>query len=303
MKKLLDLCQEHSRLSSGLEGQEPRDISGFRLKQEDNRLKYLKVCPLAFELVNCVMHFKQVLDSPSGINSIPSGHDVNTTSSLNPTLFPLIRQQYRDGVIHLVSQKSFPGLSQQDLVVFKEEFGPTAFVCHFRGCERSLVGFPTATALKDHEARHSGLLRCLEPGCSYNKDVGFTTLSQVKKHKRKAHPECLNGEMPYKIRRRISSKEGAPKVPEPGLDSDAQADATRPATVLNLDGTRIAIPDHIMDQVNMVFQAPAGPGERSEPFTSRWFGEIEKTYGLTLMEIERTGKGISDIDETFRDRA
>lgn len=49
-------------------------------------------------------------------------------STSDPTLFPLILQAYHKGIIHLLAQTSYPTVSQKELVVFKKEFRPFAFI-------------------------------------------------------------------------------------------------------------------------------------------------------------------------------
>ena len=78
-------------------------------------------------------------------------------------------------------------MSQLDLIRFKEDYGQTAFVCQVAGCDRSLIGFPSESQLRDHAHRHSKSLKCYEKDCAYN-DIGFTTERSLKNHKRKLHP-------------------------------------------------------------------------------------------------------------------
>ncbi|KAI1291072.1 hypothetical protein F5Y03DRAFT_377684 [Xylaria venustula] len=109
--------------------------------------------------------------------------------------------KYHSMVQHILKQKSLPGVSQLDLISFKEDYGPTAFVCQVAGCERSLIGFPSESQLRDHAHRHSKSLKCYEKDCAYN-DIGFTSERSLKSHKRKLH---FTGERKV-IPKRINTK-------------------------------------------------------------------------------------------------
>lgn len=119
----------------------------------------------------------------------------------DPTLFSSVREAYHNGVVHLLGQNSCSGLSQEDLVAFKDEFGPSAFVCHIHRCNRSVVGYASASLLRDHEARHQGTLKCPVSSCLYGLD--FTSSKQLKAHMRKRHPAPGATETPSRIRREI----------------------------------------------------------------------------------------------------
>ncbi|KAF7551161.1 hypothetical protein G7Z17_g5206 [Cylindrodendrum hubeiense] len=97
-------------------------------------------------------------------------------------------------------QNSCPGLSQDELVAFKEEYGPSAFVCGIRGCDRSVVGYASANRLEDHEARHQDALKCSELSCTYNQ-IGFSSSKQLREHKRKRHLVSTAVEIPQQVQR------------------------------------------------------------------------------------------------------
>jgi len=94
--------------------------------------------------------------------------------------------RYNETVQSLMGQTHVDGIPQQELTAFQEEFGPTAFVCNIRRCERATFGFSSKARLVDHQARHDGNLKCSVQGCAYN-DVGFTTTKSLKDHHRNRH--------------------------------------------------------------------------------------------------------------------
>ncbi|KAH7002370.1 hypothetical protein EDB80DRAFT_685538 [Ilyonectria destructans] len=184
---LLDLCHEHNRLAETRSG----DILSVGTDNQDSRLQYLKSFPVAYSLVNCISYFSR-----------PNGSSTEMSPPvLDPTLFPLILQAYHKGVIQILAQSSSSRLSQEELAVFKEEFGPSAFVCDIRGCERSVVGYASANRLKDHEARHQGRLKCPKIGCSYDQ-IGSTSLKQLRNHERKLHTAPTASQVPQRIPRK-----------------------------------------------------------------------------------------------------
>ncbi|ETS82746.1 hypothetical protein PFICI_04622 [Pestalotiopsis fici W106-1] len=96
-------------------------------------------------------------------------------------------QEYRRALHHIVRQDSMLGIEQDELIAFKEDYKPTAFVCDRQGCNRSLRGYSSKEKLASHRERHTQSLRCYERDCQYN-DVGFSTGTKLKNHKQKMHP-------------------------------------------------------------------------------------------------------------------
>ncbi|KAK8057085.1 hypothetical protein PG996_011022 [Apiospora saccharicola] len=135
------------------------------------------------------------------------------TKSLQP---PLVRStmHYHYVLRSLVSKQSLLGLPSLDFLAFKEEFGPTAFMCHTNGCEKSVSGFSSHDFLKGHEARHSQPLHCFETGCSYN-DVGFRTPRELRNHARKRHPFSSEFPVPKRLRSRLEVVPDMPEHDEP----------------------------------------------------------------------------------------
>ncbi|KAF4445870.1 NACHT domain-containing protein [Fusarium austroafricanum] len=195
LTQLLKLSNEHSRISKASTQGSVQHISEDKRSEEDQRLKCLQNFPGALDLVKSSMNLRQVIDIATESPGL----------SPDPTLFWSIRREYHKAVLYLMAQESCTGLTLEELMVFKEEFGPTAFVCDVRGCERSLVGYSNANALKDHEARHRGQLKCVESRCLYN-DIGFSSLKQLRNHKRKRHPSPVEADIPQKIQRKESPR-------------------------------------------------------------------------------------------------
>ncbi|KAF7535698.1 hypothetical protein G7054_g5180 [Neopestalotiopsis clavispora] len=109
-------------------------------------------------------------------------------------------QDYHRTVRHVIEQSSIHGVEQYDLIAFKEDYGPSAFVCDWPGCDRMLRGYPSQRQLSSHQARHTQNLRCYDENCSYN-DVGFPTETSLKNHKRKMHPGPGMEPIPKRLRK------------------------------------------------------------------------------------------------------
>ncbi|KAI1421261.1 hypothetical protein F5Y12DRAFT_790113 [Xylaria sp. FL1777] len=115
--------------------------------------------------------------------------------------FPLSRAMrfYQETLRNLVKQQTVVGLSDKDLMRFKEEYAPSALICDKSGCDRALHGFPSEKTLKDHRSRHDGALKCYEKDCAYN-DIGFVSGSSLAAHKRKRHQDPQPAVVPKRIR-------------------------------------------------------------------------------------------------------
>ncbi|KAF2963927.1 hypothetical protein GQX73_g9643 [Xylaria multiplex] len=94
---------------------------------------------------------------------------------------------YNETVQFVMGQPNVDGISQGDLLAFKEEFGLTAFVCDVRGCERATLGFSSKADLTNHKALHDGTLKCIVHGCAYSEHVGFKSTKDLQGHLRKRH--------------------------------------------------------------------------------------------------------------------
>ncbi|KAF2993056.1 hypothetical protein E8E14_001163, partial [Neopestalotiopsis sp. 37M] len=112
-------------------------------------------------------------------------------------------QEYHRIVRHVIQQSSIPGVEQYELIAFKEDYGPTAFVCEWPGCDNIIRGFSSEADLASHQARHTQSLRCYEKDCPRN-DVGFTTRISLKQHKRKMHPDLNMEPIPKRFHNKKS---------------------------------------------------------------------------------------------------
>jgi hypothetical protein len=125
-----------------------------------------------------------------------------------------------------MTHESCVGLTSEELMVFRQDFGPTAFVCDVRGCTRSLVGFSNVNLLKDHQVRCYGQLKCLVANCSYN-DIGFSSLRQLREHKKRIHSAPIERHIPKNLHREglLGSRYEKAELQQPQDHMEAEIEA------------------------------------------------------------------------------
>lgn len=136
----------------------------------------------------------------------------NMPSPGHTTLLSSVRTRYHTYVVDLLTGRSYPGLLVKDFIAFKEEYGPSAFVCPIYGCEKAVFGCSSTLQLKVHSTRHREKLRCFEQDCFYN-DVGFASLRQLKDHQRRCHPSAPLPSIPQQIFQRLGQVSQASAPP------------------------------------------------------------------------------------------
>lgn len=134
------------------------------------------------------------LDTSTADTSQGTNHNATNSQPLAQAM-----ARYLSLVKSLMERTHVTGLSQPELIAFKEAFGPTAFVCSYYGCDHATLGFPTKSQLEAHQVHHEQPLRCYEEGCVYN-DVGFPTSRSLQTHKRKQHRSVEVNRVPKRLR-------------------------------------------------------------------------------------------------------
>jgi hypothetical protein len=84
----------------------------------------------------------------------------------------------------LLNQYDFPGVSAEELELFKNQFGTSAFTCRLRSCPRATLGFDSERLRLEHEMAHVRRLRCTFPACQY---PPFVSAQALKNHVTKHH--------------------------------------------------------------------------------------------------------------------
>jgi hypothetical protein len=91
---------------------------------------------------------------------------------------------YRQCVTSILNHHDFPGVSAEELELFKRQFHTSAFTCRLKSCPRATVGFDSAQLLREHELSHVCRLRCAFPGCHY---PPFSSAQALRRHGQRVH--------------------------------------------------------------------------------------------------------------------
>ncbi|KAH8688529.1 hypothetical protein BGZ61DRAFT_494602 [Ilyonectria robusta] len=91
---------------------------------------------------------------------------------------------YQEVVRSLLYQTHYPGLSVDELELFKIHFGTAAFTCRLSSCPRTTLGFETEMLRSEHEMSHVRCFRCTFTGCQY---PPFASARALRNHTSKYH--------------------------------------------------------------------------------------------------------------------
>jgi hypothetical protein len=145
----------------------------FLLGQDETLQKHVKrslesrtMEKLERELQNNQRDIAQASDSPDGILTMLTA--------------------YQKCVRSILSQHDFPGISAEELELFKRQFHTSAFTCRLKSCPRATVGFDSAQLLRQHELSHVCRLRCASPGCHY---PPFPSAQALRRHEQRVHQQ------------------------------------------------------------------------------------------------------------------
>ncbi|KAH7360362.1 NACHT domain protein [Rhexocercosporidium sp. MPI-PUGE-AT-0058] len=118
---------------------------------------------------------------------------------------------YQATIMSILPLQDFPGVTVEELELFKREFRTSAYTCRFPLCPRATAGFERNELRLEHEATHIQRLHCQYAGCQY---PPFTSTRALRNHEIKCH-ETVQG------RKRIR---GVLALPQHQLESSGQAD-------------------------------------------------------------------------------
>jgi hypothetical protein len=103
----------------------------------------------------------------------------------DPTPLSVVQVEYAKQVDYLLSAVTVPGLTPEQLTIFKTSNRPYAFVCRFPGCTSISAGFPNHGLRIQHEMIHKPALFCTHTGCKYS--LPFASAQNLRKHIRDFH--------------------------------------------------------------------------------------------------------------------
>jgi hypothetical protein len=90
---------------------------------------------------------------------------------------------YQAAVRSLLNQGDFPGVSAEELELFKSQFRTSVFTCRLNSCPRATLGFESEKLRLEHEMAHVRF-RCTFPGCKYPL---FVSAQSLRNHLNKYH--------------------------------------------------------------------------------------------------------------------
>ncbi|KAM6534445.1 hypothetical protein FALCPG4_004082 [Fusarium falciforme] len=76
-------------------------------------------------------------------------------------------ESYQDVVKSLLDHDHYPGLSGDEMELFRAHFGTAALTCRLGSCPRATLGFETERLRSEHEMSHVRYFPCTFPGCQY----------------------------------------------------------------------------------------------------------------------------------------
>lgn len=108
----------------------------------------------------------------------------------DPTYFSKTRHHYQltlEALLAGHASRTFLGIDVNQLQIFKETYGPSAFTCRYVHCARATDGFETSKKRDEHESAHQRKYRCAHPSC-VSFACGFATKRSLNRHNEKYHP-------------------------------------------------------------------------------------------------------------------
>lgn len=91
---------------------------------------------------------------------------------------------YQETVRSILDQSDHPGISAEELELFKSQFRTSAYTCRLKACPRATLGFEMDKACLDHELAHVRKFRCTFPDCHF---PPFVSAQALKGHANKYH--------------------------------------------------------------------------------------------------------------------
>lgn len=119
--------------------------------------------------------------------ALPQGQEHKSKASVDrggKDSMSRLLSSYQQTVRFLLEQDHYPGVSADDLELFKSQFRSSAFTCRLNFCPRATTGFTSEELCRQHEIAHTKLAKCSVPGCEY---PPFVSTQRLMKHIRDCH--------------------------------------------------------------------------------------------------------------------
>ncbi|KAI1273077.1 hypothetical protein F5Y07DRAFT_391555 [Xylaria sp. FL0933] len=189
-------CVLHALSPSGTE----EDISQLRTILSEISQK-IAVFTTTDPKLETLQPFPPLYRAVKGVVLARSGNRRNNNSNNSLCRITEIRDvldNYQIVLGECLSLHGFPGVSTEELVQFKRDYGSVAFICRFPACPRASEGFETDELRVDHETSHAPPLKCPVPSCQY---PAFPTEQALRRHERNCHRSVIDNPRMKNIRR------------------------------------------------------------------------------------------------------
>lgn len=175
-------------------------------QQVDEKMKFLEEWPLLYKLIETFLRGRslkrlehnliQELQHTTGtenetLSETTTSHQTRpgcSTAQEENNGISFMLSSYQEIVRFLLQQDEYPGVSADDLYLFKSQFQSSAFTCRLSFCPRATNGFVSEDLRRQHEIAHTQLSVCTIPECKY---PPFPSIKALKSHINKHHrPEA-----------------------------------------------------------------------------------------------------------------
>lgn len=164
----------------------------------NEKLKFLEKWPALSKLVesslrarslpkleySLLQEFQQPIDNCHANTNDKVSHQKPDDPTLETDNISSMLSSYQGTVRFLLEQDHYPGVSADDLNLFKSQFQSSAFTCRLSFCSRATTGFMSEELRRQHEIAHTKLSMCTVPDCQY---PPFTSIRALKHHINKYH--------------------------------------------------------------------------------------------------------------------
>ncbi|PSN67186.1 hypothetical protein BS50DRAFT_384791 [Corynespora cassiicola Philippines] len=139
----------------------------FSDETPDKRLHYLQNNQVLYKQVQYFLKSRSKHRLGVGILQEQDDPSGDLTKLQNLDGISTMLNSYQKAVELLLNQDSCPGVSAEELEIFKRHFKISAYTCRLRSCPRTTIGFETDQLRREHEATHAEGFRCSIPHCQF----------------------------------------------------------------------------------------------------------------------------------------
>ncbi|KAL7964170.1 hypothetical protein HDV63DRAFT_398832 [Trichoderma sp. SZMC 28014] len=157
---------------------------------QDDRLVYLQQYPILYNQVKASLGARSIKQLEHELLQIgvpgetPRASQVSSVSDGISAMLSM----YQETVKSILDKSDHPGISAEELELFKSQFRASAFTCRLKSCPRATLGFETIESRLEHESTHVRKIRCTFPHCNF---PPFVSPQSLKIHVKKYHSRNL----------------------------------------------------------------------------------------------------------------